>query len=241
MLVSAATRSLITMSADVAVTKVDQDGIIEYDKGNKTYAYDGFGVVGTWGQRDGINNQFDRYVRGEIEGTNASVTVLKDIVWKFLQERFNPRERDPLPNNVGFHVGGYDISGKAHLYHIYWTLGGDGRDGHCTLEDQSPFDDIAARFLYNGLPEVANTLLYSLILLVSRGSEVNFNFSNSMDIVRFSDLLCRIAAELTPEVSPPFHIYFVAPGNQIERLINPAFAPVDTEKVSLLLRLLKIT
>jgi ABC-type thiamine transport system substrate-binding protein len=48
---------------------------------------------------------------------------------------------------------------------------------------------------------------------------------------KLAPLVTRFAAEVTPEVGPPFYTFLISPSNQIEIIKNDNFSPVDKEEV----------
>jgi hypothetical protein len=47
-----------------------------------------------------------------------------------------------------------------------------------------------------------------------------------LDLALLGDFVARFAAELTPEVGPPFRTILISPENQVRRLENDSFCPI---------------
>lgn len=213
---------LLVMSADSAITLEFSDHK-EYDASSKSLKYPGIGCITTWGERSG--NRLGDFLDGRrISADSHSVADLADITYRYLTEEYRPHEYGL--GEVGYHVGGFDRQGQPRLYHIFW-----GFDRPRQPEQTSPkyerYDHTESAFLYNGRNDLADTLVNLLIRQVQAGREVRFDLARRLGRVKFCDFVTRFAAEITPEVGPPFFYHLIFPDNSIETLRNDSFSPLE--------------
>jgi hypothetical protein len=70
----------------------------------------------------------------------------------------------------------------------------------------------------------------TLLVQLAQG-DVRYDIRTPVGLIQLSDFVARFAAELTPEVGPPFTTVVISPDNRMERLINDAFAPLKVEMI----------
>lgn len=233
---SVLSKQLLVMTVDSAVT-LDFSDHREYEEGEKAFSYPGVGCVATWGARDG--NCIAQFLRRQnIAPHNHSVEDLAQLVDRYLTEDYKPHEFSP--GDVGYHVAGFDRTGYARLYHVFWGFDLPTPPGQ-TSPKYEKYDHSfpsGIRFLFNGRNDLAETLVRTLIDQIDEGNDVRFNLKTHVGLAQFSEFVARFAAELTPEVGPPFFTYLISPQNKIERVTNNTFCPtrrdVFLEKLKLL-------
>lgn len=231
-LLTIALPTLIVMAADSAITCEFGSGHPEYVEKSKSYLLRGIGGVTTWGAMDG--NQIGPFLwkQNLVPGTH-SIDFLADRVETYLRETYRPDERGT--EDVGFHVAGFDSSGCPKVYHIFW-----GFDRPRPPQQKRPeykryphhlVPGIPV-FLYNGRNELAETVVHTFWDQVAQGQRTRYDLKTPVGLVRFADLVMRFAAEITPEVGPPFQIHVFGPDNVAKTITNCRFSPLDPEKVS---------
>lgn len=231
MIFSAATREIIVMTVDSAVTNEFNNGR-EYDTGKKYYVYDGVGCVTTWCDRVG-NNIGNFLSSQQLSSDKHSVSELRDLVFKYLKEEYKARETDS--DDIGYHVAGFDRDGNSNLYHIFWGTPRPNPNQETQdyyLNNHSPNSAKPIILLYNGRNDIANTVVNLLISEIEAGKDVRFDLGSFVGLASFGDFVARFAAELTPEVGPPFFTILISPENRIEVIKNDEFRPVGREKIS---------
>jgi len=234
MLFSSATERLIVMTADSAVA-LDFESHREYTTGRKSYRFPGIGVVTTWGSQDG-NNVGQYLDKKGLSSERHSVIDLADLVHEYLTQDYQPRERGL--GDVGFHVGGFGPQGKPRLFHVFW-----GCDRPNPLDsppkyekyDHSP-QPSKIQLLYNGRNDLADIVVQKLISEIKTGAALRFDLKNPIDQARLGDFVARFAAELTPEVGPPFLTVLILPDNSVDYVRNDAFCPLAAEGLEKKLR-----
>lgn len=227
-LFTAATPRMSVMTADGSVTLCFPNHR-EYEEGTKLYEFQGVGCVATWGARDG--NQAGMWLRNHFHGESQSVESLAELIYSYLSLEFRPAERGA--DDVGYHIVGF-VDGRPRLFHVFY-----GFDRPCRADqnerfykqyDRSPTDrDVA--MLYNGRNDLANIVVGSLLAEIRQSGDVRYNIQRPVDLVRFCDFVARFAAELTPEVGPPFTTAIISQRNQIARLVNKSFTPLQAEDI----------
>lgn len=223
-------QTLISMTVDSAV-KREFRVHREYDTGRKAYWFAGVGCVATWGSRD--NNHIGRFLEGQnISATSHSIRDLINLVEMYLTQEYRPRELQL--DDVGYHVAGFDRSGTAYLHHIFWGFD-QPKPPNQTHQDYRnyPHSPPPGRieFLYNGRNDIADMMVRKLLNEISNGRDTRFSLSTPIDLVSFGDFVARFAAELTPEVGPPFYTYLISPKNEIGILKNKLLCPIDRNSV----------
>ncbi len=229
MLFSSATQRLIAMTADSAVT-VDFKDHREYATGQKSYRYPGIGCVTTWGGRDG--NQIGPFLQNRsLSPSSHSIIELADLVEEYLTQEFCPRDCEL--GDVGYHVGGFDRAGRPRLFHVFWGCdrpnpsGAPPKYAKC---DHSPKNGIS--LLYNGRNDLADLVIRKLMREIAAGADLRLDLRRPQDQTRLGDFVARFAAELTPEVEPPFITAIIAPGNSLSYVKNEVVAPVSDEELN---------
>ncbi|HEX9370722.1 MAG TPA: hypothetical protein VF897_06930 [Roseiflexaceae bacterium] len=237
---TAASDQLIVMTADSAITLEFQDGQREYDTGRKVYPYAGVGCVATWGARD--HNHIGSFLeRQNITASSHSIDDLANLVYQYLTTIYRPEEL--TLDDVGYHVAGFDRDGHPRLYHIFWGFDRPRpRDQYerkyANYHHHPPSGDF--QLLYNGRNDLAETTIIVLAAQIRAGKVVRFNLFTPTGIARFSDFAVRFAAELTPEVGPPFFMWLISPDNQVQVIKNEMLCPVSEDKIGERLRKLGV-
>jgi hypothetical protein len=231
-IISSSSSKLIVMASDSVITETINDGSSRaYVEGRKFYPYDGVGCVTTWGRNTG--NRIGIFLdRQRISPQTHSVEDLRALVFDYLRREFQPGE-DEGSEDVGYHVGGYDRSGKPRLFHIFW-----GKNRPPVGEDEIPnyhnYDHSEWLFVYNGRNDLACTVVDKLVQEVLTGQAIRYDIRTLIDRVCFCDFVVRFAAEMTPEVGLPIAINLIYPDNSIQRVFNKSFSPVDLDGPTLM-------
>lgn len=223
---------LIVMTVDSAVTLDFEDSPREYDKGRKAYCFPGVGCVTTWGARD--HNRVGEFLdKQDISPDTHSVNDLADLVEQYLTEQYRPHELNL--NDVGYHVAGFDQDGQARLYHIFWGFDRPTPPWQ-TCRKYARYDHTSPApitgLLYNGRNDLADVVVRTLLDEIGKGGDARFNLGTHIGLTCFGDFVARFAAELTPEVAPPFFTHLISPRNQVELIKNDTFCPVSHDEVS---------
>ena len=228
-LFSSATERLIAMTVDSAVT-LHFESHREYTTGPKRYCFLGIGVVTTWGSRDG-NNVGQYLGRKGLSPERHSVIELAGFVDEYLKLDYQPREHGL--DEVGFHVGGFDRQGEPRLFHVFWGCDRPNPSGSPTKyakKDHSPQSG-SIQLLYNGRNDLVDSVARKLISEIKNGAALRFDISRPNDQARLGDFFARFAAELTPEVGPPFLTVLILPDNSLGYLTNDTWCPLAVEDV----------
>jgi Uma2 family endonuclease len=219
---------LIAITVDSAVTTIVSSGEVEYDTGRKLYNFPGVGCVVTWGARDG-NNIGQFLSQKNITPFDHNVDTLADLVNDFLRNHYCPHEEDRP--DVGYHVAGFDSQGKPKLFHIFWLCStSQYYDAKSTYHYQKNLSN-PGQLLYNGRNDLANVVISALLKEQSLLKDTNFDLSHPISLVCFADMVARFAAELTPEVGPPFFTYLISPKNEIKYVRNNEYSPIRLDIV----------
>ena len=218
------------MTVDSAVT-LDFPNRREYSTGRKAYLYPEVGCVATWGARNG--NQIGRFLeQHKINSGNYSVDELKSLVYRYLTDDYRPHESNI--DDVGYHIAGFDRDGRARLFHVFYGFDRPTRPGQQRREyqtyDHSPNPD-SATLLYNGRNDLAEIMVLSLLDLIRMNAPTRFDLTTTNGLVRLGDFIARFAAELTPEVAPPFMIHLISPHNQARKIRNNSLCPLDGAEI----------
>ena len=229
-LLSTASASLIVMTVDSSVA-LDFDDHREYREESKVFPIQGVGCVTTWGARD--HNDIIEFLRKEVTSPDTlSIEAVADLVEHYLTKEYRP---DQLAlDDVGYHVAGFGDAGHPRLYHIFWGFDRPKpSDQKCRKYDRydhsPPLNEV--RFLYNGRNDLADFVVKKLLSEIARGRETRFDLNSSTDLALFGDFVARFAAELTPEVGPPFYTFLISPENQLQWIKNNSFCPVAESDV----------
>jgi len=234
MLFSSATERLIAMTVDSAVAR-DFRSHQEYTSEQKSYRFPGIGVVTTWGARDG-NNVGQYLDTKSLSPAHHTVIDLANLVHEYLTRDYQPRER--RLGDVGFHVGGFDSQQRARLFHVFW---GCERPNPSRLPPEDTKHDHSPQsseipLLYNGRNDLADIVIRKLISEIKTGAALRFDLENPIDQARLGDFVARFAAELTPEVGPPFLTVLILPDNSVDYVRNDTFCPLAVEALEKKLR-----
>jgi hypothetical protein len=224
--ISVATSQFLILAADAAVT-LDFGDWREYETGPKLHRNDA-AVVTTWGARDA--NEIAHFVRRP-----SSAGLLADVLAKelftYLRAEYDPRAMGL--GTIGYHVGGFDSTGRARLFHVFYEPDGYNETtppgGLYELQDQSPTQERPRVFLYNGRSDLAHSAVSSLLSQVRNGLASKFDVSSFPDMWRFAHLVLRFAAELTPEVGPPFVISGTTSHRAVARRVYRDWEPCSPE------------
>jgi len=232
-LVSSVSRELIVMLSDSAITVThhEDEGVVynEYETGSKYYRFPGVGCITTWG--DHIFNQLGRFLqRFNISSSNHSVADLAALTHRYLLEEYR---KDPS-DELGFHIGGFDKQGKPHLHHVFW-----GFDRPRNPEQQAPsvraYDHSDWVFLYNGRNDLAHIVIQTIKDQLDAGLESRFDLGTPYGHIALCDFIARFAAEITPQVGPPFVINLILSDNSIHTIENTSYAPIPLQSIARLI------
>jgi len=227
---SAVSPHLILMTVDSAIAR-DFENRREYTTGRKAFFFCGVGCVTTWGTRD--HNRIGRFLDNQnVSPDSHSVTDLAALVKHYLDKEYRPHELNL--DDVGYHIAGFDQEGRPRLFHIFWGFDRPRppEQAHRKYEkyDHTPSAG-NIMFLYNGRNDLVEVVVHTLLKQVYAGQETRFNLETPIGLASFGDFVVRFAAELTPEVGPPFLTYLISPRNEAEWIKNDTFCPVSREKV----------
>ena len=230
MVFSSVSPHLIVMTVDSAVT-LDFEDSHEYTTGRKSYFFLGVGCVTTWGARD-HNRIGDFLDRQKISPDSHSVNALADLVKQYLIEEYRPHELNL--NDVDYHVAGFDREGRARLYHVFWGFDRP-RPPKQVCQEYKKYDHSPSSkeiiFLYNGRNDLAEVVVHTLLAQIKMGNITRFALKTPVGLACFGDFVARFAAELTPEVGPPFLTYLISPHNEAMRIKNDTFCPISHDEV----------
>jgi hypothetical protein len=175
---SCVSHKLIAMTVDSTVILDFDDGHREYSTGRKAYLLDGVGCIATWGVRDG-NRLGDYLQKQNISAATHSVTDLADLVYSYLTTEYRPKDRGF--DDVGYHISGFDQSGNARIYHVFWGFDRprppDQLERRYNKNDHSPNRN-NIQFVYNGRNDLAETVVITLLGQISAGNVLRFDTSS---------------------------------------------------------------
>lgn len=237
---SIATRQIISVTVDSALMREFEDHT-EYDVTQKAWAFPGVGCVATWGALTG--NKIARFL--EVKGVSRgghSVDELALLVDTFLKQEYQPH-KEPL-EDVGYHVAGFDKQRRPRLHHVMWGVERPAprdrpnpQEYHWWQHHPEAGQQV---FLYNGRNDLAETVIKVLLRELQSGQDTRFDMSKSVDQIRFADFVLRFAAELTPQVAPPFKTFVLTPENQAAPILNPKLEPMPRDVIERVLKKLGI-
>jgi hypothetical protein len=226
---------LIVMTVDSAVT-LDFEKSREYVTGRKAYFVAGVGNVTTWGTRD-CNSIGEFLDKQKISSATHSVEELADLVNQYLIKEYRPRELGL--DDVGYHVAGFNRQRAPRLYHIFWGFD-RSRPANQTSQKYEKYDHSPSpgtiSYLYNGRNDLAEIVVRTLLNEVEKGAAMRFDPRTHEGLVRLGDLVVRFAAEVTPEVGPPFFTYLISPRNKAVTIKNEGICPINLQTISQKLR-----
>ncbi len=227
-LVSSVSPSIIVMLSDSAVTvthyQEEGDSYNEYETGSKYYIFPGVGCITTWG--DHTFNRLGQYLRQQqISPITHSVEDLATLTYKYICDEYSKDDE------LGFHIGGFDNTGKPYLYHVFW-----GFDKPKPPEQNEPtshlYDHSDWVFLYNGRNDLANVVITALKEQIDNHQDVRFDLKTPLGRISLCDFIARFASEITPQVSPPFVINLIFPDNSIEKIENTSYSPISLQSIA---------
>jgi len=227
--------NLIVMTVDSAVV-LDYKDSREYKTGRKSYVVSGVGNVTTWGARD-CNRIGEFLDKQKIPSKTHPVEELADLVEQYLKKEYRPHELEL--DDVGYHVAGFNRKREPRLYHIFWGFDRPRPVNQPRREykkcDHSPsLGEI--NYLYNGRNDLAETVVRTLLNEVGTGAGMRFDPRTHEGLVRLGDLVVRFAAEVTPEVGPPFFTYLISPLNKVVTIKSEGICPINPQIISEKLR-----
>lgn len=227
---TAVTPSMIVMTADSAVTLFFQDRR-EYEEGTKLYPFSEIGCIATWGARDG--NRLGMWLQEHRREDHHQIDALAGLVYFYLSHVYQPGERGA--DDVGYHIAGFADS-RPRLFHAFYGFDRP-RPVNQTERAYKLYDHSLAgqdvAMLYNGRNDLADMVVRSLLAQIGQGGDVRYDIQNPVGLVQFCDFVARFAAELTPEVGPPFITVIISQRNQIAQLVNESFVPLQAEQIRL--------
>lgn len=227
---SAVSPDLIVMTVDSAVA-LDFKDHREYETGQKSYFFRGVGCVTTWGARD-HNRIGDFLDRQEVPPNSYTVHDLADLVLQYLKEEYRPHELNLV--DVGYHIAGFDRENCACLYHVFWGFDRP-KPPEQVCQDYKMYNHTPPPgeigFLYNGRNDLAHVVVSTLLDQIRAGNVTRFDLTTPVRFACFGDFVTRFAAELTPEVGPPFITYLISPRNEAVWIKNDTFCPISGDKV----------
>lgn len=226
---------LIVMTVDSAIA-LDFEDSREYKTGRKSYFVSGVGNVTTWGARD-CNRIGDFLDKQKISSGTYSVEELAGLVEQYLIKEYRPHELNV--DDVGYHVAGFNRQREPRLYHIFWGFDRP-RPVNQTCRKYEKYDHSPSpgtiSYLYNGRNDLAETVVRTLLAEVRIGVGMRFDPRTHEGLVRLGDLVVRFAAEVTPEVGPPFFTYLISPLNEAVTIRNDGIYPINRQIISQKLR-----
>jgi len=216
------------MLSDSAVTTThyqdDGDSFNEYETGSKYYLFPGVGCITTWGDR--TFNRLGQYLqKQEISPRTHSVKDLAELTHKYIRDEYSKDDE------LGFHIGGFNNTGKPCLYHVFW-----GFDRPRPPQQKEPTDHLYDHsdwvFLYNGRNDLANVVIMALKEQIDSNQDVRFDLKTPLGRISLCDFIARFASEITPQVSPPFVINLIFPDNSIEKVENTSYSPISLQSIA---------
>jgi hypothetical protein len=229
-LVSSVSPELIVMLSDsvLTVTHRPEEGnaFNEYERGSKYYRFPGVGCITTWG--DHTYNHLGTFTqKASLQKKTRSVAELAESVHQYIVQEYRKEPHDEL----GFHIGGFDDNRKPHLYHVFWGFDRPRPDGQVAPAVRK-YDHSDWVFLYNGRNDLAHPVIDTLKKQIETGQDTRFDLTTSLGHIALCDFIARFAAEVTPEVGPPFVLNLIFPDNTIETLENTSYAPISLQSVA---------
>ena len=233
MLFSCAIKDKIIMSVDSAELLEYSSGEREYRECLKARSIDNLGCIGTWGARD--HNKIFQFL-DSLSDLSEDIDGLADSVENYLKTEYKPKELNL--DDVGYHISGFNPKGEPRLHHIFW--GFDVPRPHSQKEreykkyNHSPPEN-EIQFLYNGRNELADTVINNLLKEIEKGQSSRIDIKNIVDLIKLASLISRFSAEITKEVSPPFHYFLISQGNKINQIERDSLCPLTEKEIDRLL------
>ena len=220
----------ITLTVDSAVTQ-DFGDHREYEPGPKLWCIGGVGCIATWGARDG-NQIGNLVIQLRTEAGTLSPDQVAHKVDNYLRQEYRPHELGL--EDVGYHVAGFEKE-RPRLHHLVWGI------RRPALSTSSPVQEYhwsqhhpvgqEIQLVYNGRNDLAERVVLSLLDEIGPGRDTNFNLADPIDCIRFGDFVARFAAELTPQVGPPFRTAIILPDGHIGEVANDGPCPIARETI----------
>jgi hypothetical protein len=227
---TAAFEDIIVMVADSAVTYDFDNGKREYDKRTKSFPIPGVGCITTWGDQD--HNHVGSFLDGKRIGSDShSIQDVAFLVKEYLMKEYRPHE---LRCEVGFHVAGFNWPGHARLFHIFYGFDRPRPPEQKEMEYKYYLRSLApgqVELLYNGRDDLAWVVVDTLLDQLHAGGALHTRFAGKLGLVALGDLVARFAAEITPEVGPPFVTQIVNQENEIAVLRNDSLCPLEESQI----------
>jgi len=233
-LFSTANNESVIMASDSAITYSFENREEEYNTGAKTRLINGIGCLMTWGDRTG--GQFRKlcdFLSGQgLDPAKHCVHDLAECAYRYLIAEYRPKEGGF--GEVGYHVGGFDHDGRPHLYHVFWGCDRTGRPSQISPRYEkkrlSPARGQVV-ILYNGRNDLAEMAIHTLVNEANLGRVLRYDPYTEVGLTRFADFAVRFAAELTPQVGPPFIIRVMRAGCHTVTIRNNKFQPIDINHI----------
>lgn len=221
---------MIAMTVDSAVSlESSTSDFHEFRVGSKSCYFEDVGCVATWGARN--HNEFKKFLdQQSISKHRHSVNDLADMILKYLTDVYKPHELNI--GDVGYHVSGFTKQGEPKVFHIFW---GKNRPSRKSEKPDYHYQDNLSQptlLLFNGRNELAQNIIDTHIRELYMQRVTNYNLSNQISLIEFADFVARFAAEVTPEVGPPFLTYIISPINKIKYIKNRFFSPINRDLIA---------
>ena len=81
----------------------------------KTFLIPQVGCLSFWGEATNTGKELECFLKNNINDNDDIVSV-SDKLFDYLKNQMKPS------NEIGFHLGGFDKSGLAKLYHIFYSI-----------------------------------------------------------------------------------------------------------------------
>lgn len=225
-IVSTISPKLIVMLSDSTITvthhQEEGDSFNEYETASKYHLFPGVGCITTWG--DHTYNKLGKFLqRQNISQANHSVVELAELTHKYICEDYSKDEE------LGFHIGGFDRAGMPRLYHSFW---GFDRPSQLNVPTDHLYDHSDWVFLYNGRNDLAHVVINAFMNEIEKERDIRFDLKTPIGRICLCDFVARFAAEITPQVGPPFIMHLIFPDNSIERIENTSFSPLSLQSIN---------
>lgn len=237
---SIATGSIITLTVDSAMMK-DFSDHREYETTRKAWKFDGVGCVATWGALTG--NKIGAFLKSQrIHPSTHSIDDVATLVDNYLRNQYKPHEISP--EDVGYRIVGFNQQREPRQHNVVWDIrrpppstGPNPQQYHWSHHHPALGQQV---FVYNGRHDLAEIVIKTMLKEWGTGYETCFDLGKPLDQIRFADFVARFAAELTPQVGPPFRTFVITPDNEIGQIRNDKILPIEPAKVKKVLEELGI-